>query len=159
LIEASNLNANRVCAPRLVDRDGTVYQTFNVSAWIFHLRLKGVKASTSRAASRSQRSSEFALLPTVDHLGDGLGPPEFRICGWLTNDCKADLTTDELLSFCRRILDHSSAQSAPPTIHSLPQSAESSTDLQRSLPPVRTIAGSSGDSTTFVSSEYTAGVA
>ena len=24
----------------------------------------------------------FALLPTVDHIGDGTGPASFQICGW-----------------------------------------------------------------------------
>jgi hypothetical protein len=49
---------------------------------------------------------ELALLPTVDHVGDGLGAPDFRICAWRTNDCKNDLNADELLAFCRRVINH-----------------------------------------------------
>jgi hypothetical protein len=41
------------------------------------------------------------LLPTVDHVGDGLGEPDFKICGWRTNDAKADLTHRNYCSFAR----------------------------------------------------------
>ncbi|HYK03193.1 MAG TPA: hypothetical protein VE974_15645 [Thermoanaerobaculia bacterium] len=60
---------------------------------------------------------ELARLPTVDHVGDGLGAPDFRICGWLTNDCKADLTLPELMEFCRRILDHATTRGTPSAHH------------------------------------------
>lgn len=53
---------------------------------------------------RREYKRELALLPTVDHVGDGLGAPDFRICAWRTNDCKNDLSADELLAFCRRIV-------------------------------------------------------
>lgn len=49
---------------------------------------------------------EFALLPTVDHVGDGMGGPDFKICSWRTNDSKNDLDLDELMALCRRILKH-----------------------------------------------------
>jgi hypothetical protein len=57
-------------------------------------------------ARRREYKRELALLPTVDHVGDGLGAPDFRICAWRTNDCKNDLTADELLAFCRRIVGY-----------------------------------------------------
>jgi hypothetical protein len=47
---------------------------------------------------------ELSLLPTVDHVGDGLASPDFRICAWRTNDCKNDLSAEELLDFCRRVI-------------------------------------------------------
>ncbi len=46
----------------------------------------------------------FAMLPSVDHVGDGLGAPDFKICSWRTNDCKSDLSLDELVAFCRKVL-------------------------------------------------------
>jgi len=49
---------------------------------------------------------EFALLPTVDHAGDGKGSPDFRICGWRTNDAKNDLNLDDFVSVCRAVLEH-----------------------------------------------------
>lgn len=48
----------------------------------------------------------FALLPTVDHVGDGTGPANFKICGWRTNDAKNDLEMPEFLAVCRSVLEH-----------------------------------------------------
>ncbi len=48
----------------------------------------------------------FALLPTVDHVGDGTGSADFQICGWRTNDAKHDLTIPEFLKVCRAVLEH-----------------------------------------------------
>jgi hypothetical protein len=48
----------------------------------------------------------FALLPTVDHIGDGTGLADFRICGWRTNDAKHDLDVQEVLAVCRAALKH-----------------------------------------------------
>jgi hypothetical protein len=59
---------------------------------------------------RRKYKSLFFLLPTIDHVDDGLGEPNFKICGWRTNDVKADLTHAELIAFCRCVLDHSSAE-------------------------------------------------
>lgn len=47
---------------------------------------------------------EFAGLPTVDHVGDGTSHPDFKICSWRTNDCKNDLTLEELMEVCRDVL-------------------------------------------------------
>jgi len=48
----------------------------------------------------------FALLPTVDHIGDGSGSANFKICGWRTNDAKNDLELQEFLSVCESVLKH-----------------------------------------------------
>ena len=34
------------------------------------------------------RDEKIPLLPTVDHLNPNSTEPDFRICGWRTNDCK-----------------------------------------------------------------------
>lgn len=47
---------------------------------------------------------QFALLPTVDHLDDGKGAPQFAICAWRTNDAKHDLRYDEFLTLCRVVI-------------------------------------------------------
>src|SRR6476619_4975147 len=67
-IDAWNLNADRVGAPWLVDRDGTIYQTFNDSAWIFHLGLKGVKGLYDKQSV----AIEFANEGPLDLDGDKL---------------------------------------------------------------------------------------
>lgn len=63
----------------------------------------------ANAESRDQRrhyKATFALLPTVDHVGDGLGDADFKICAWRTNDAKCDLSHDEFVALCRRVVSH-----------------------------------------------------
>jgi len=48
---------------------------------------------------------KFALLPSVDHVGDGTGKAEFKICAWRTNDLKNDLSYPELVELCGKILN------------------------------------------------------
>lgn len=48
----------------------------------------------------------FAFLPTVDHVGDGMGAANFKICGWRTNDAKNDLELSEFLLVCESVLKH-----------------------------------------------------
>lgn len=45
----------------------------------------------------------FGMLPTADHVGDGMGPADFKICAWRTNDAKNDLTLKEFVEFRRKI--------------------------------------------------------
>jgi hypothetical protein len=62
---------------------------------------------------------EFASLPTVDHIGDSISPPEFVICSWCTNDAKHDLTLEEFILLCRSVLRHYDAiqsQQATPAV-------------------------------------------
>jgi hypothetical protein len=49
--------------------------------------------------------ARFALLPTVDHVGDGTGLADFKVCGWRTNDAKGDLSLEEFTALCGRVLD------------------------------------------------------
>jgi hypothetical protein len=59
----------------------------------------------SKAGKREYKKS-FADLPTVDHEDDGMGEPKFKICSWRTNDCKNDLTVEEMIEFCKAFLAH-----------------------------------------------------
>lgn len=59
----------------------------------------------SRAAGRKYKS-KFALLPTVDHVGDGKGRPQFRICSWRVNDAKNDLSYGKFVKVCRAVVAH-----------------------------------------------------
>jgi hypothetical protein len=45
-------------------------------------------------------------LPTVDHEDDGLGEPQFRICGWAVNDAKNDLSLEDFVQLCKKVLAH-----------------------------------------------------
>lgn len=55
---------------------------------------------------RHSYKSGFALLPTVDHVSAGATEASFRICSWRTNDAKNDLSVEDFLSLCERILVH-----------------------------------------------------
>jgi hypothetical protein len=59
----------------------------------------------------------FARLPTVDQVGDGLGPADFKICGWRVNDAKHDLDMPAFLGVCRAVLEHHGFMVAPPVAH------------------------------------------
>jgi hypothetical protein len=50
--------------------------------------------------------AKFADLPTLDHVGDGLGAPDFVICGWVVNDAKGDLSLADYLTLCKKVLKH-----------------------------------------------------
>lgn len=63
----------------------------------------------SSAGGRVYKKS-LAALPTVDHVGDGLGAPDFRICSWRTNDAKNDLSLDEFVDLCEAVVRHRRAQ-------------------------------------------------
>ena len=53
---------------------------------------------------RRNYKQKFVLLPSIDHVDDGLSEADFVICGWRTNDCKNDLTHEELVEFCQKVL-------------------------------------------------------
>ena len=57
----------------------------------------------SKKHGRSYKKS-FALLPSVDHIDDGRGTANFNICAWRTNDAKNDLSYEEFVELCRRVL-------------------------------------------------------
>lgn len=64
------------------------------------------------ATNRREYRREFYDLPTVDHVGDGMGEPEFKICSWQVNDAKHDQSYDEFVAMCRAVLDHASRDAA-----------------------------------------------
>ncbi|HAS4580096.1 TPA: hypothetical protein I6876_003388 [Vibrio cholerae] len=47
---------------------------------------------------------QFALLPSVDHVGDGTGSADFKICSWRTNDAKNDMSYSEFVELCRKVV-------------------------------------------------------
>ncbi len=59
----------------------------------------------SKAKGRHYKAT-LALLPSVDHTGDGLGEADFKICAWRTNDAKNDLTHEDFVGLCRRVVAH-----------------------------------------------------
>jgi hypothetical protein len=72
--------------------------------------LIGKYANADSKEGRRAYKAKFALLPTVDHVGDGLGSPEFEICAWRTNDAKNDLSHSEFVDLCHRVVGHSESK-------------------------------------------------
>lgn len=60
----------------------------------------------SKAGKREYKQG-FGDLPSVDHVGDGLGAPDFRICAWRTNDAKNDLSYEDFVKLCAAVVDFS----------------------------------------------------
>lgn len=62
----------------------------------------------NEASKRSGRvyKREYGMLPSVDHVHDGLGPADFKICSWKMNDAKNDLSYDEFLELCKKVIEH-----------------------------------------------------
>lgn len=63
------------------------------------------KNELSRQGRRTYKAA-FAFLPTIDHINDGIGPAEFKICAWRTNDAKNDMSYRDFVSLCRKIASH-----------------------------------------------------
>lgn len=57
-------------------------------------------------AGRHAYKLGFALLPTVDHVSASATEASFKICAWRTNDAKNDLSVQEFVALCRRVLEH-----------------------------------------------------
>ncbi len=85
------------------ESDGRDYYTGEPLDWSLISTYDNVR---SKAGGRKYKAL-FALLPTVDHVEDGRGPADFKICGWRTNNAKADLSFKEFHELCERVLKHS----------------------------------------------------
>jgi len=101
----------------VVDSGGLDDYTGETLAWE---KISTWDNAKSKEGGRAYKKS-FWDLPTVDHCGDDLTANAFRICSWRTNDSKNDLTDDELIEFCRIILDHHENKS---TLKSAAQEAQ-----------------------------------
>jgi hypothetical protein len=73
---------------------------------ILHWELISTYENEASRLGRRSYKSTFALLPTVDHVGDGLGAADFKICAWRTNAAKNDLGHTDFVELCGRVVDH-----------------------------------------------------
>jgi hypothetical protein len=60
--------------------------------------------NTESKRGKREYKKLFRDLPTVDHVDDGLGEPNIKICAWYVNDAKHDLTLNEFLTLCEDVL-------------------------------------------------------
>ena len=47
---------------------------------------------------------EMAMLPTIDHV-TAEPVPDFEIVSWQTNDAKGDMSPEEFIAYCRRVVE------------------------------------------------------
>ncbi len=101
----------------VTESNGKDHYTGDVLRWDL---LSTYENEKSRSGKRDYKHA-YALLPTVDHVSDGSGTANFRVCSWRTNDSKHDLSHEEFVQLCRRVvLHHDSAVSAQSTLTSVP---------------------------------------
>jgi hypothetical protein len=55
---------------------------------------------------RATYKAKFALLPSVDHVLVEDGRFDFVVCGWRTNNAKADLSHKEFVALCCMVVGH-----------------------------------------------------
>lgn len=48
---------------------------------------------------------KYAKMPTVDHI-DAKPEPNFHICTWCTNDAKNDLSLEDFITLCEKVLEN-----------------------------------------------------
>ncbi len=71
--------------------------------------------NTKSKAGRHGYKKSFGLLPTVDHVEASARTATFRICAWRTNDAKHDLSTQEFIELCARVVQHAGFKMIPPS--------------------------------------------
>jgi hypothetical protein len=59
---------------------------------------------------KTNREKEFSLLPTVDHIDPSSPVLGFEICSWLVNDSKGNLSAQEYVDYCGRVVEHAAAR-------------------------------------------------
>ncbi len=106
---------------RLRGHTGATREAYKAAIHRAVLRSRGLDAYTGQplaweqisryenAASKaggSHYKRQLGDLPTVDHVGVGGVPTQFKICAWRTNDAKHDLSYKQFVALCRDVLAH-----------------------------------------------------
>ncbi|TXC74364.1 hypothetical protein FSZ31_00285 [Sphingorhabdus soli] len=68
--------------------------------------LIGTYCNEASKAGRSEYKSTLGLLPTADHVPGNDGQYDFVICAWRTNDAKNDLSHNDFIDLCRRVVEY-----------------------------------------------------
>ena len=66
--------------------------------------LLGEYKNDEAKAQRAAYKRRFAMLPTVDHV-TAKPVPDFEIVSWQTNDAKGDMSPDEFIAYCHRVVE------------------------------------------------------
>jgi hypothetical protein len=90
---------------------------FYTSEFLDWTLLSKYRNELSKHGRRTYKKA-FALLPTVDHVGDVEGRPHFVICGWRTNDSKSDMSYKEFILLCTQVLETAKGREELINLHS-----------------------------------------
>jgi hypothetical protein len=90
----------------VLESEGIDYYTGESLDWSLLSKYRNCEAKETGRHYKQK----FACLPSVDHVGNGLGPADFKIRAWRTNDAKNDLSQEEFVALCRRVISHFDAQ-------------------------------------------------
>ena len=67
-------------------------------------KLLGTYNNDDAKAEGAEYKRRFAMLPTVDHV-TAKPVPDFEIVSWQTNDAKGDMSPDEFIAYCHRVVE------------------------------------------------------
>ena len=67
-------------------------------------KLLGDYKNEDAKAEGAAHKRRFAMLPTVDHV-TAEPVPDFEIVSWQTNDAKGDMSPEEFIAYCRRVVE------------------------------------------------------
>ena len=66
--------------------------------------LLGEYRNEDAKAQGAAHKRRFAMLPTVDHV-KAEPVADFEIVSWQTNDAKGDMSPDEFIAYCHRVVE------------------------------------------------------
>ena len=66
--------------------------------------LLGEYKNEDAKAEGAAHKRRFAMLPTVDHV-KAEPVADFEIVSWQTNDAKGDMSPEEFIAYCRRVVE------------------------------------------------------
>jgi hypothetical protein len=100
--KATNADYKRAIHQAIIDSGGVDEYTGEKLHW----HLIGTWDNNEAKAGRRLHKEKYRFLPTIDHVGDGMGEPNFKICSYRTNDAKHMMSHDEFIAFCRLVVAH-----------------------------------------------------
>lgn len=68
--------------------------------------LLGIYDNVKSEVDRSLYKKTLYNKPTIDHYNGSPTSEEFVICSWQLNDAKNDMSHDELIELCHRVIKH-----------------------------------------------------
>ena len=66
--------------------------------------LLGEYKNEEAKAEGAEYKKRFAMLPTIDHV-TAKPVADFEIVSWQTNDAKGDMSPDEFIAYCHRVVE------------------------------------------------------